>query len=93
VPTAQQLAVEFCKVLRSWLTDADFHAIIQANKESDPSLCATHEYCDPNQAMLDAMAKFGMDLDIESEKQGELIDKAWSIAKKAGFLPDRCGEK
>lgn len=90
MPTARQLAAEFSRVLRTWLTDKEFHEITEKNRDGDQACCATHEYCDPNQAMLDAMEKLGMEYDPSSQKQTDLTNLAWDIAKRAGFLPGRC---
>jgi hypothetical protein len=81
---AQQLANEFLDIVRMWLPVEELEAIDKANAVDD-SCCASHEYCDPNQAMIEALDKFGVEYDGQDEEQGKLIDDAWSIAKKIGF--------
>ena len=46
--------------------------------------CATHDFCDPNQAMIDAMTRFGVEFRPEPEVL-QLIDDAWSVARERGF--------
>lgn len=85
--TPHMLAVEFCRVLRDWLTPEQLDAINHANSTEfkDSPICASHDYCDPNQAMLDAMEVFGIELDCQSDEQCRLIELAWDIANKSGF--------
>ena len=80
----QQLANEFLGIVRMWLSVEELEAIDKANA-ADDSCCASHDYCDPNQAMIEALDKFGVEYDGQDEEQGRLIDEAWGIAKQNGF--------
>jgi len=81
------LASRFCRILNEWLTTDEIAEINSRNQGeyAGRGLCATHDFCDPNQAMLDAMEELGIELDVQDEKQIQLIDEAWSLAKAAGF--------
>ena len=85
--TPAQLAGAFTSVLRSWLTDAELTAIDAANHapDADPSVCASHDYCDANVAMVDAMERLGLTWSATDESQAALVDAAWSQAKQIGF--------
>lgn len=80
------LATYFARVLRSWLTPHDMDLIRQRNEDytrrDDANSCATHEFCDANEAMEQACdAVLGhrlLDRDV-------LWDRAWTLAKNAGF--------
>lgn len=76
--TAPELASEFCHVLNEWLDEGKIDEINRLNKLPEYSgSCASHDFCDANQAMLDAMAKFGMDY---TSDENELINTAWALA-------------
>lgn len=68
-------------VLRDW----NNMIVSRNNVESNQSICHSHDFCDPNQAMIDALDTFGVDFDCQNEKQGALIDAAWAMAKSKGF--------
>lgn len=93
-PTAQELAHKFSQLLWNDLQDMNtgvnlMDEVVKRNKaETDPIICHTHDFCDSNQTMLDAMESFGMEFDIHDEKQHRLIVEAWNIAKGSGFA---CG--
>lgn len=90
----EQLARKFAEILKGWLTAEQQTAVIETNKGPDyvsGKLCATHDYCDPNQAMIDALEAFGIELDVQSDEQNALISDAWTIAKRNGFWFCFCG--
>ncbi len=87
--TAQQIADEFRSVMREWLTAAELSEIDLRNAASltagDSSICHSHDFCDSNQAMIDALDQLGIEFNPQDEKQCELINSAWAIAKQSGF--------
>lgn len=87
LPTPETLATEFTAILRDWLTREELVEIDSLNRaEPNGSVCHSHDFCDPNQAMLDALARFGVvDYRAADKKLNVLIDKAWSFAKNRGF--------
>lgn len=84
-----QLANEFSKKLNEWLTPADIAEINLRNSTTEyqqQGYCATHEFWDPNQAMIDAFnTLFGKEPSLQNQAHGDLIYKAWDIASKRGF--------
>lgn len=87
-PETQDLANEFVIVIREWLTPEQLAEIDKRNATDDykeTGCCATHDFCDANQAMIDALERFNVALDIQDEAQRVLIDDAWQIAKRDGF--------
>lgn len=81
--TADDLASEFCRILRDWLTSDELAEIDRRNSLPEYSgCCASHDFCDPNQAMADALSVFGLAFDTE---MCDLINAAWSIASSNGF--------
>ncbi len=94
----QKLATEFCRTLRHWLTPEELAEAVRLNAaETDPGICHTHDFCDANQAMLDAFASVVGRSWRDAEPIGDntepaewglddaLIDAAWDIAKAARF--------
>lgn len=95
------IAREFTKVLRSWLSREEMDTVVSRNKTKkyQDGSCATHDFCDSNQAMLDAFEKimgrevvFHDDEIPGSEKQEEedsaLMDAAWNMAREKEFYPE-----
>lgn len=79
----EALAREFCRVLNHWLSPAQIGEINRRNAANEnKSVCASHDYCDANQAMLDAMDVLGIEFNDDSH---DLINRAWEIARKRGF--------
>lgn len=86
VLSPETLAREFSNILAKWLTHGQAEQVLKLNKaETNPSICHTHDFVDPNQAMIDALANLGLEFDCQNEEQGALIDAAWAIAKSNGF--------
>jgi hypothetical protein len=73
---------EFARILRSWATDEQFEKMKQDNAaETSPSICHSHDFCDANQAMIDAMNQFGLPCPTDKEPIHELINTIWDYAK------------
>jgi hypothetical protein len=86
LPDAETLATEFTIVIREWLNPATLATIDSRNAaELDPHICHSHDFCDPNQAMIDAFARFNVELDPHNEEHVNLMDEAWDIAKRIRF--------
>lgn len=84
--TPQQLAEAFCRVLHKWLPDSAFTEINRLNTTPEyASACATHDFCDANQAMLDALQSLGLEWHGQDDPLDPLIGEAWVIAKDSGF--------
>lgn len=88
---SQILAFEFGRVLTEWLGVERMRIVNLLNLGTDGSECHSHDFCDANQAMLDAFENvFGREMETNGEtKQGsddiDLVNDAWNIAKVNGF--------
>ena len=88
-PVHVKLAEKFTELLRATLTDAEWLELIDANaNESDPAVCHSHDYCDANQTMLDAMSALGVEYNDEST----IWSDAWLHARLELFdgAPEKC---
>lgn len=86
LPDAETLASEFTIVIREWLTPDQCREIDSRNAaETDAAICHSHDFCDANQAMIDALERFNVELDLQDDAQRNLMQDAWNIAKRIGF--------
>lgn len=99
--TVEELADRFSAIIRAWLSPAELRAV-RKHGTGTPE-CKTHEFCDPNMAMLYAWEGcFGRGdepaiiLDRPDEcdpvllRHERLIDQAWTLARKLGFRKVPC---
>lgn len=83
------LAEKFTELLRAALSPAEFAEMADANaNETGPSICHSHDYCDANQIMLDAITA----LDIVNNYSHTLWSDAWLHARLELFdaAPEKC---
>ena len=96
LPTPQQVAAEFSKVIREWLTPQQVYQVNKTNRENGytDATCATGDYCDSNMAMDQALSELGVEVfeDIPGTEDHQMKDsvlalwhEAWSMAKKNEF--------
>ena len=91
--TPTELAKCFATVLRQWLTDSEMSEINTTNADGgyDPATCASHDYCDSNMAMLEAISNLtgipvgDIDVSVSDAPFCDLLNEAWAIAKRAEF--------
>jgi len=86
--TAENLAKEFSKILRAWLGPNRIKKVIEKNSTSEYSndSCASHEFCDANEAMDEAFIHLrGKGVSLQNKKDCILWGKAWAIAKNNNF--------
>ena len=88
LPSVELLATLFSQEMTSRLTAAELREIARLNaEETDASICHSHDFCDPNQFMIDALAKLAItDIGGNATVTG-VIDKAWDLAKRCHFDP------
>jgi hypothetical protein len=81
------LAIEFSKMLSSDLSAEEMKEVVAKNKTSEYSnACASHDYLDSNITMDEAFQKVTKrQFDFNNEADIDLINEAWSIAKKNDF--------
>lgn len=90
------LAKAFCEKLHEYAKDLKSEdglqqAIKDNASEKDSSICHSHDFCDANMAMLDAVKSLGSDLNFEDEKMMTIVNQAWGRAKAVGFDPALAG--
>lgn len=90
-PHTSELAHEFSRVLREWLTDDEMEQVIERNAEvDDPRVCASHDFCDANMAMYEAFERvMGHPIDTRKKADVAMWDKAWNMAKASDFAVGR----
>lgn len=96
--TVAELASRFSAIIRDWLSPQELAAV----RLNDPSsqCCATHDFCDPNQAMLYAwegcfgrgdVPAFILEQDDTDEcyavvnRDDQLVNAAWLLSRERGF--------
>jgi hypothetical protein len=79
--TPTELAKAFCEELSRNLTPEQLDEVNRLNAEDSDNICHSHDFCDANQVMLDAM---GAEFE-NTDEQNTLINQAWAIAKAAEF--------
>lgn len=83
-----ELANAFSGVLNQWIPEKLFEVNLRNKEASYVGCCATHDFCDPNQAMIDAFTSvFGREPSAKNQKDNLLINNAWNIAKDSQFKP------
>lgn len=84
----KELAEAFADELRNHLSEDDIAEINKLNAaESSKDACHTHDFCDANAVMLDAVLRhYDMDkADIDLEAWLETMNAAWKLAAAKGF--------
>jgi len=91
-PKPFRLAEEFADIIRNELTDDELVLVNERNATNkyEKLSCATHDFIDPNQSMLDAMESLNIEVDLDSDKQIKLINEAWWMAKESNFTLTSC---
>jgi hypothetical protein len=84
---AQTLAAQFSAYICSELTPEQVDIVNEKNYSLEyAGCCATHDYLDSNQTMLDAFfTVFDREAQLCSERDHRLISEAWEISKQAKF--------
>src|SRR5262245_38582271 len=80
--TQEELAKTFLTVLRAWLKHDEFaEACVRNAQQEHPDICHTHDFCDANEAMAEAMERHGIVVDVDDDAQHALWNAAWNVAK------------
>ncbi len=83
-----QIANVFSSVLHDWLTVKQMLTVIKRNKnyKYDPSVCASHDFCDANMAMDEAFTKImKREFNLQSSEDCSTFNHCWELAKKNDF--------
>jgi hypothetical protein len=80
------VAKKFSEILKDWLTQKQMAEVVKRNKaEVNEQVCHSHDFCDPNMAMWEAVeSEFGK-LNVLNEDALELMNRSWDIAKANNF--------
>lgn len=88
------LALAFATVLHEWLDEDEIKQVVERNgTEAYTDYCASHDFCDANMAMLEAIQTLAgltddsaaLNAQTEGDPDNRLWNDAWSLAKEAGF--------
>lgn len=83
---ADSLADEFSRILNSWLSPDELTEVCRRNAATEDGSCATHDFCDANQAMIDALTELEIEyFGGQNFLLGDLIDRAWDLARENEF--------
>lgn len=91
--TPYLLAYEFSARLRDALTADQMAAVVRRNAANHDTACASHDFCDANEFMIEALNGIGQPFDVENEAQANLTNSAWDIAKRCDFVGTRVLEE
>jgi len=85
--TIEKLAKEFSGILKDWTGEESIKAINEKNAtRAYVDACASHEFCDPNTAMIEAFANvMGRSINFQNAGDFSMINHAWSTAKENKF--------
>ena len=87
----KELANAFSKIIREWLTEEELAEVreLNAGEPKNVSICHSHDFCDANQAMIDALESLGVEYGSEDfgdgDKGFDILNAAWDLAKANGF--------
>lgn len=90
------LARAFSRKLHAWLPEHVMAEVVAKNAvRRRDSICYSHDYCDANEAMLQAFEEaFGRTMVMDSDadypgaiRDAFIADEAWALAKAHGFDP------
>jgi hypothetical protein len=83
--TPENIGKKFVEILKDWLTPEEFARVCLKNYVSNnPTVCASHDYCDANMAMVAAMTWYALDPDpfVSGEQSAlDLWEASWKHAK------------
>lgn len=78
----------FQRTIRDWLTEEQIAEVdrLNHNELQGTGACATHDFCDANEAMVEAFQlAFQRAPGIHDDADLVLWNKAWTAAKEEGF--------
>lgn len=85
-PDVYDLAAAFSRILRDTLTDEQLSDVRERNAaETNPSICHSHDYCDANQVMIDALQSVGYPYSMDHDALFALECDAWELARAGKF--------
>ena len=83
---AVPLAREFARLMLNEIGPTALAAVVAENAaDTVTGCCASHDYCDANQVMIDSLPAIGQSYDGSDSEQWYLTNDAWDIARITGF--------
>ena len=80
--TEIKIARKFCEILNDWLEPEEIAEINKRNTlDGNVNVCHSHDFCDANEAMIEAFEFF----DLDPIDDIPLCNTAWDLAKEVGF--------
>lgn len=79
---------EFARLLLEEIGAAKLAEVIRRNGiDRDPRVCHSHDYCDANMVMADALLDAAgiIDVDADNEEHTALWNRSWNYARERGF--------
>lgn len=97
-PTAVDLAKAFIDKMIDAFTGEEWTLMIDRNRvELNPRTCHSHDFCDANQVMLDAMDSLGIPYEgidwNDDNSVTRIVNEAWTIVWAAEFNADRIDDE
>jgi hypothetical protein len=81
LPAVEAVADEFARVLRTWLSDAEWADMCARNaSETDSYICHSHDFCDANMAMMEAMENLGVDVQSTMDGSDTGLGGKWDVS-------------
>jgi hypothetical protein len=91
---ACEVAKSFSRLLHGDLGPTKMAVVLERNRaEESKGVCHSHDFCDANMTMLDAMKEHGLMQDEGvslGDQDTDTWNEAWDIAKRAEFVVDAC---
>lgn len=93
--SAKTLAAAFAAHIRANLTAEQLAEVVRLNATPEYSgCCATHNYFDANDCLDFAWQEvFGREMDLQSDADMAIANRAWDLAKAAGFAASKTEAK
>jgi len=78
---AATVADTFAALLRRYLTPEQFEAVRWRNAAEDsPGVCHSHDFCDANMVMAEAMQRHGFDVESDQWAENDSALATWNAA-------------
>lgn len=85
--TVELVAKAFADLLREELGDEQFEEMRQRNvEESSPNICHSHDFCDANMVMIDALCEADFGHQDDCDARIDMMAEAWNYARIEGWI-------
>ena len=85
LPSVVQVCLAFINEINNSLSADQLAEVVRRNKDYEEGICASHDFCDANQCMLEAWKRLGHPMNFQAENQMGITDQAWTLARKGEF--------